>query len=105
MSFEVPRIHRIVVTIIDLFYQLEVHYHSSAGVDYLRKYLPEIQETFEDSLKEVISNRKYKINIPERAFFCQSDKCPQSSSKFHVAIVDEGELTCSIRPRAVFLCT
>ena len=39
VSFEVSHIHRIAVTIIRSFYQLEVHYHSSAGVDYLRKYM------------------------------------------------------------------
>ena len=103
VSFEVPGLHRIAITIIDSFYQLEVHYHSSAGVDYLRKYLPEIRETFEDGLKEVIKNRKYKIKFPERAFFCQADNCHQATSKSHVAIVDEkGELTCSICPRAVW---
>ena len=103
VMFEIPRMRRIAITIIDSFYKLDVHYHSSAGVDDLRKCLPEIRETLEDSLKEVIKNRKYKINIPEQAFFCRGDKCRQPTSKSHVAIVDEkGELTCSIRPRVVF---
>ena len=103
VSFKIPCMHCTAVTIIDSFYQLEVHYHSAASVYYLRKYLPEIRETFEDSLKEVIKNRKYKISIPERTFFCRADNCHQATNKSHVAFVDEeGELACSIRPLDVF---
>ena len=102
VSFEISGL-RIAVTVVDSFYQLEVHYHSSAEVEYLRKYLPEIRETFVDSLKEVIKNRKYKINIPNCTFYCRADKCYQSSSKPHIAIIGrEGEVICSIRPRTVW---
>ena len=102
VSFEIPGL-RIAVTVVDSFYQLEVHYHSSAEVEYLRKYLPEIRETFEDGLKEVIKNRKYMINIPNCAFYCRADKCCQGSSKPHIATIgSEGEVICSIHPRTVW---
>ena len=102
VSFEISGL-RIAVIVVDSFYQLEIHYHSSAEVEYLRKYLPEIRDTFEDGLKEVIKNRKYKINIPEQAFYCRADKCCQDSSKPHIATIGrEGEVICSICPRTVW---
>ena len=102
VSFEIPGL-RITVTVIDSFHQLGVHYHSAAKVEYLRKYLPEIRKTFEDGLKEVKKNRKYKINIPNCAFYCRADKCYQGSSKPHIATIGrEGEMICSMHAGTVW---
>ena len=103
VSFEIPGL-RIAVTIVDSFHQLKVHYQSAAEVEYLRKYLPEVRGTFVDSLKEVIKNRKYKINIPNCSFYCRADKCCQDShSKLHIATIGrEGEVICSMYPRTVW---
>ena len=72
-------------------------------MNYLRKYLSEIRNTFVDILKEVIENLKYKINIPNCAFYCRADKCCQDSSKPHIATIGrEGEVICSVRPCTVW---
>ena len=42
VGFEIAGL-RIAVTVVDSFHQLEVHYHSTAEVDCLRKYLSEIR--------------------------------------------------------------
>ena len=102
VSFEIAGL-RISVTVVDSFHQLEVHYHFTAEVDYLRKYLSEIRNTFVDSLKEVIENLKYKINIPNCAFYCRADKCCQDSNKPHIATIGrERDVICSVRPRTVW---
>ena len=95
--FVIPGIS-LVATLVDSFYQFELHYRCSPAHE---KHLPKIREVVSEGLEEVIHKRMFPIEIPKRAFFCRSSECIENPSTHrHVATpaIEDKELICSSDP-------
>ena len=62
VCFVIPGLS-LVATLVDSFYQFELHYRCSPPHE---KYLPRIREVVSEGLEEVIHNRKFNTAIPRR---------------------------------------
>ena len=60
---------RCLVTIVDAFYQFEIHCKFPRAREY---HLPKVNEVITEALEEVIHNRKYAIPFPIKSFFCRT---------------------------------
>ena len=92
--FVIPGIS-LVATLVDSFYQFELHYRCFPQHE---KHLPKIREVVSEGLEEVIHNRKFNTAIPKRAFFCRASECIENRSTHrHVATpaIEDKELICS----------
>ena len=95
--FVIPGIS-LVATLVDSFYQFELHYRCFPQHE---KHLPRIREVVSEGLEEVIHNRKFNTAIPKKAFFCRSSECIENRSTHrHVATpaIEDKELICSSDP-------